>query len=157
MIRNIVSVSRKILEDGFTLKFSGIEEIPVYLELFENSILVSAFIKDKEGNIVIHMENGEWALNKTSNFSINYDETALEIINKKGLIALQISLTDNIFLLQGIIFKKANVVVFTDKFASTYSYKNKNLEEELFKQTIGTPRLFKHYGENYLGQRLSND
>lgn len=154
---NIVAVSREKLEEGYVIGFPMLGKIPVYLELVGNIMLVSAFIKDKEHNIILHMENGEWALNKANNFSINYDETALEIINKKGLITLQIQLTNNIFVFQGMIFKKKGVIIFTDKIASSYSYDRENFEEELFKEVIETPRIFKHFGENYLGQRLSNN
>ncbi|MEZ4968097.1 MAG: hypothetical protein R2814_00240 [Flavobacteriaceae bacterium] len=154
---NIVAKSRKAFEEGFIIKFFNVGELPIYLQIDGDDLLVSAVLKDRKRNIILEMDNNEWALDKSSNFSINYDESALEIIDSRGLISLQIQLIGNQFIFKGIVFQyKTGVIIFTDKVASLMSYDSEDFEKKLFDEMIQTPRLFKHVGADYLGKRVTN-
>ncbi|WP_178988472.1 hypothetical protein [Winogradskyella schleiferi] len=137
---NMLKIKNFSKEFKFSVKFSG------------DDILISGILHEKNGTRVIELKDGEWALNKASVFSINYDDTAIEIIDNDGYVLLQIEVIKNKIYFKGIFYSNTMAVVFNDGIQSV-SLDSEDFEQNLKSKVSTITRIFKHTGENYLGVR----
>lgn len=125
----------------------------------KNLIALSSIIRDEDNNIVFEMDKGDWALKKNNNFSINYDETAIELIDSKGYVRFQIEIIENTLIYKGLLYKNEGVWVFSDAITDGkvfISNDTPNFEYHLDNLASKNLRIFKHVGSKYLKTRVTN-
>jgi len=101
----------EIADTGLKFVFGGgvdenfisrvLEDNNFKIEIEDGQIKVSMVIRDKEGNVVTIINKNEWKMNPGKLFDRNFSENALEIIDQKGEIILQVRLLGNCVQLQG--------------------------------------------------------
>ncbi|WP_291968145.1 hypothetical protein [Maribacter sp.] len=124
---------------------------PIYLKLDKGKLLISSKVYDSEMNLALEIIDGEWASNKSNNFSINYDASGLEIINNKGQIQLQLDLYDNIIRINGLFYNNDTVVLLSDGMTTMKNITDNRKKINDFMKVL--ERNFKHTGKDYLGTR----
>lgn len=148
---NRVPICRDSLIEGHKVNF--LEDLTGHtlLRLKENTILISTSVYDYDDNLIIELNEGKWALNKSDYFSINYDSTGLEIINKKGHIQFQLDLVDDVIILNGIYYKGNNINILSK---GLFVKENTPANSAIITDIISKlDRNFKHLGDDYLGIR----
>lgn len=63
---------------------------------------VSTTIRDQSGAVVAEIHDNEWQINTGSSYDRNYSETALEVLDSSGRVALQVVALSDRVQLQGI-------------------------------------------------------
>ena len=132
-----------------------INETPFSMLIENDKLLVSLSMKDKNGNLIFDLKKGEWAINKNIVFSVNYDSSGIEVIDREGNIILQIDLIKNNFKVVGTFYEKDGVTLLHPGLLMKVLYSDPNYDkilEEFYSKVV---RKFVHYGENYLGKRLN--
>lgn len=132
-----------------------INDTPFSMLITGDRFLVSFKLKDKYGNLILDINKGEWAINKNDIFSLNYDSSGIEVIDKKGNIIIQIELIKNSFEIIGIFHEKNGVTLTHPGLLAKILYTDIQYEMGLIEFQLNIKRKFVHYGENYLGKRLS--
>ena len=118
---------------GKRLNTSGMN---IFIKFNKNDVLVSLVLNDKNGNRIIEIIDGEWALNKSNNFSINYDERALEIIDIQGLVVFQVELIGNNFEFKGIYYSSNEVQIYNSDGLLMLAYDSEDFNRK-FRGNIG--------------------
>ena len=85
---NYVGTSKSRMKEGYVVKL--ISEIPLSVRWEENKYLVSARIKSLSGDIVAELIDNEWEVNPNNYFKRNYDKHGIEIIDKQGVVKIQV-------------------------------------------------------------------
>lgn len=68
----------------------------------EGRLLVSARFLDEEGALIAQLVDNEWGLNRNRYFDRNYTQNALEVVDQKGRVALQLVHGGNTINVEGI-------------------------------------------------------
>jgi hypothetical protein len=71
------------------------------VESFRGQIRVSTKITDEKDNVVAQIYDNEWNVSPSAAFDRNYNDHALEIIDAKGDVALQVNLLPDVVQIQG--------------------------------------------------------
>lgn len=155
---NNFHLSRETLELGFDFRKSLVK-IPLIMRIVDENLLIETMLRDKDDNLLLQIVDNEWSLNKNYAYSINFDESGMEVINNEGLIIFQLSLVENKFQIM-IIMNVSGLITFVNPtgYLHNVTYK-KDFGTEIFQNHLLehkylSNRLFKHYGEDYLGKRL---
>lgn len=136
---------------------SGKEPIKIWLK--DDRLLISGTFESLDGTIVSEIVENEWQINPNNYFKRNYDKTALEVVDKSGLLKFQVEL------------KGQNEIAFNGFFKSGPHYyqipNNKPLymisEKEIKKMadirklSESVPLLFKYPEQTYFGIRAQNE
>ena len=139
---------------GKRLNTSGMN---IFIKFNKNDVLVSLVLNDKNGNRIIEIIDGEWALNKSNNFSINYDERALEIIDIQGLVVFQVELIGNNFEFKGIYYSSNEVQIYNSDGLLMLAYDSEDFNRKFINNAWAIDRIFVHHGSNYLGKRMEKE
>jgi len=81
-------------QNSFRL-FQGIKSwqwFPIWFTIDRDRIRVSADIRDCKGDVIAKMVENEWKINEGNTLDRNYTDDALEIINNKDEVVLQVVL-----------------------------------------------------------------
>ncbi|WP_342086444.1 hypothetical protein [Dyadobacter sp. OTU695] len=78
----------------------GVKEI-------NGQLFVSFIVRNKRGEIVAEMTENEWELNEKNYYKRNYDKSALEVIDDKGMVIFQIEVLSDRIKMQGKLFTGA--------------------------------------------------
>ncbi|MTE25641.1 hypothetical protein [Winogradskyella ouciana] len=151
---NSVILPSTHLEKGVNMSkiFSNFT-LDILVKLSKESVLISTILNDKYGNRIIELKDGNWALNKSNNFSINYDDQALEIIDNKGFVVFQVELILNELTFKGIHYGAEQVYIYNDYGIFIIGYESDDFNREFSERAFQINRLFEHVGANYLGKR----
>jgi len=125
-------------------------------------LFISAKIYDIENNMVTEIIKNEWNT-PNKDFQINYDNTALEVIDKHNIPVLQIELYDtNRIILGGMFYYNDRLLVCTDNgiqeipeissYYETEKIKRKFIEN-LLSYIPQMTRIFKYVGNEWIGIR----
>jgi len=82
---NNFHLSRETLELGFDFRKSLVK-IPLIMRIVDENLLIETMLRDKDDNLLLQIVDNEWSLNKNYAYSINFDESGMEVINNEGLI-----------------------------------------------------------------------
>ncbi|WP_299122969.1 hypothetical protein [uncultured Winogradskyella sp.] len=126
--------------------------INISVRLSDDDLLISGSLHEKNGKRVIELKDGEWALSKGTVFSINYDGSAIEIIDNDGYVLFQMEVMVDELRLKGIFYGKKAAFIINDGIQSV-SYDSDEYEVVLKSKASKIERIFKHTGENYLNTR----
>ncbi len=139
--------------EGLVELNSVFKNIPILnLKLKDNELLVSTKLYDFNGNVVTEINENKWAVGSNI-FSKNWNEHALEIIDNRGNVALQINLKNDKIIIRGIIPTKVGIMVLTDDDYCMLDYNDKELSSKLYNYSKKIKRIFEHTGSNYLGSK----
>jgi len=85
-----------------TALFTFFENSQLIIEVVEGSLKVSTTLRDQMGDLVVELQRNEWKVAPPpKTWDRNYTETALEVINPQGRVALQVRLLPDRLQLQG--------------------------------------------------------
>lgn len=133
---------------------SVFKNIPILnLKLKDNELLVSTKLYDFNGNVVTEINENKWAVGANI-FSKNWNEHALEIIDNKGNVALQLNLKNDKIIIRGIIPTRIGIMILTDDDYRMLDYNDKDLSSKLFDYSRKINRIFEHTGCDYLGSKM---
>jgi hypothetical protein len=94
----IESVSNEIGRVLFPL----LSESQLYIERIDGKLKLSTKITDENGNLMAEIQKNEWKLSPPPNtWDRNYRDDALEVIDSKGLVVLQVRMLPSKIQLQG--------------------------------------------------------
>lgn len=152
---NSEMVTKSELKKGYKVASQN-GRISLEFQLVENKILVSGIIYDDYGNVVVEMNKGKWGLNKGYNFSINYDDKALEIINKKGQVNFQLELDGIYFRLSGFFCRENTYLLYSkDVNWMVVGDSTPEMLDALNQKANEIEKIFEHTGGDYLNSRTS--
>ncbi|WP_282081969.1 hypothetical protein [Aquimarina algiphila] len=120
----------------------------------DDELLVTIRILDTNGEIIFDMVRGNWALKRIDNFSVNFDNTGLEILGKKGEVLLQIDITDNRIEISGILNDENSSSFVSPNELVQIPFSNLNYQNTWEYHFQNLNRKFVHHGQNYLGKRI---
>ena len=151
---NTVSVTSDMFEEGVPIGrlYSNVG-FDIHVKFHEDQVLVSTILNDEMGNVVVELNDSEWVLNKTNFLSINYDDSALEIINNQGLIIFQMEFKNKTLTMSGIYYTEENAIVYSNQGQFVIPISTENFKGQLKKSASNIIRIFQHTGEDYLGKR----
>lgn len=121
-------------------------EYPLKIRLEQARMLVSAFLTDAQGRMVAQIVDNEWQINPDNHYDRNFDNNALEVIDKQRIPALQIVLSEeNAVYIGGVFnFPSGRAVVTPNGFLW-------NPSEDQIQEYIR--RIFIYPGDKNLGKR----
>jgi hypothetical protein len=64
----------------------------VWLSIKNSKVLVSANIRNEQGELIAELRDNEWKLNKDLIFDRNYTDNAIEVREKNGNVVLQVAI-----------------------------------------------------------------
>lgn len=141
IIRNIETATERNLAIGgirIVLKSSNNTIVtdgssPLLSVRIENGkLLINTIIYDEYGNIVAVLEDNQWKVNENSYFDRNYNDSAIEVKNKKGRIVLQVVNFGDVIHFAGVFHAKdGHVVSFMPLDDMTSAIEIRGSEEEL--------------------------
>jgi hypothetical protein len=73
------------------------------IKIQDNKLLLSAVVRDSQGDIISEIIDNEWSLNKDNHFDRNYSDSAIEIRDRAGRVVLQAVHLGDIINLTGIL------------------------------------------------------
>lgn len=141
-------------EEGFNAITSKNTNTPILnLKLRNEEFLVTTKLYDFTGNVVTEINENKWAVGSNI-FSKNWNKDALEIIDNRGNVALQINLKDDKIIIRGIIPTSSGIMILTDEDFITLDFNDAELSSKLHNYSKKINRIFEHTGSDYLGSKL---
>ncbi|MBO0321435.1 hypothetical protein J0X14_03925 [Muricauda sp. CAU 1633] len=157
---NLFQVSRVELVKGYTVILPIFQlRIPLVLRIEGTNLFVSSTIKNINNEITIEIIENKWSLNRNHGFSVNYDESGIEILNEHGLVSFQLNVKNNILSIAMIHYTEDHVyIVPGGKGGVNIDSRPEDgiLTEEMKNKASLTKRIFVHHGDFYIGKRLEN-
>jgi hypothetical protein len=93
-----------------------LEENNLTLSVDSGRLEVSTLVRDADGRIIAQIVKNDWKLNTNKIFDRNYQKDALEVINERGEVVLQIKLIRNKVSLQGLFYdSKGNGILVAER------------------------------------------
>jgi hypothetical protein len=117
----------------------------LYLKRDGNKLLVSGKFRTLDNKIVAELEENKWIINPSNRFTLNYDDSSLEVTDPYDIPALQVMLIDNSTIrICGILVSGKSLIVIHDTgFTSTPLPSDVNLQTTLDKHKISLTPIFK--------------
>jgi len=135
----------------------ALEWIPLWLSIAGDRIKVTTDIRDAAGNIIAKLSENEWQINKNNTFDRNYTDHALEVIDNKDEVVLQLILLDDMLQVQARFFnskgESVTIVEHPGKKTGLIVFGSPGNEPEGPKMS----RIFKYPSSLHLGERATSD
>jgi hypothetical protein len=126
------------------------DDQPIYLSVRDGYMFVNTTLRDEEGNVVAVLRDNEWQVNENNYFDRNYSSNALEVLDNKDRVVLQIITTESEILLS---------VLLTGPDGQTLTTVGSEGEGAIFKNAtknnpadLEIPRYFKYPSDTHLGE-----
>lgn len=151
---NVWNISREELEQGLQITVPNANiRLPVTLKIKEDELFVWTELRSRTAHLMVFIAENNWGLNKGENFSINFDDKGLEVIDTMGFVLFQINLVNNLLSIHLIQFTPTGVVFVTQRGIHTVPYDDENYAAKYGRYAAQTLAIFKHHGAGYLGKR----
>lgn len=149
---NTWAISRETLLMGTPITLPSIK-LPIVLKIEEDELLILLELRDRNFNLILNIIKNEWVLNRSSIFSLNYDENALEILDEKGFVTFQLNIIKNQIFISMILQNPEEIIFIGGNGINTAKYEDPetNITATNYFRTTG--RIFKHQGEDAQGKR----
>ncbi len=135
--------------------FAGRDPFSISLDK-DNRMLFSIEVYDIEGNLIAEIENNNWRPNKNFTGKFNYDDRGFEVIDNKGNVAINFTVSEsNKIIIQGIFqFKEIGKIFLcgNNGFNILDMTNIQNFNQEI--DGINIAKIFRYTGKNWLHSRL---
>lgn len=128
--------------------------IPLDIWIKDGELKVSTTLRDENGDILAVLVANEWKVSN-SIFDKNFDENALEIIDKKGNVVLQLEFDGNYIRLAGIFYKEdgEGIYIGPNKYEKGILIIS-GLPKNPMGKNISIKNIFKYPAELHPGERI---
>lgn len=136
---------------GSVLMFDDLKDDHLRISVKDGKMRVSTVIRDESGHLIASIIENEWKTSPAFSFDRNYSDRALEVIDFKGKVVLQIQLNGDVAEIQGIFcsLKGSGVAVYAKENGAGIVVGFNNLEEVYDK--IDIKPLFKYPSGKFFG------
>lgn len=146
---------KRRLESGHELTPFGIGDgIRITVKLRNDTILLSGSFRSLDGNTVAEIVDNEWQINPNNYFARNYDHHGLEIIDRDGIMKVQIDFIDKDSIIVNGFFKVDGVysLVTRDKWEK-WPEGTLATKADLIKASEKLSLMFRYPSDKHFGKR----
>ena len=120
----------------------------------DNRLLMSFDIYDWNGRKLGEIEDGNFILNRGSELSWNFDETALEVLDNEMEVLMNIQFFEkDKIVLNGLFHFQGGFFFCKDGYGTVMDNKEYLKQHKIFRKPL--TRIFEYHGKNYFGKRRS--
>ena len=154
---NILNIySMDSLENGMLVNLDlkgAYDQTPFTIKFKNSTLYISVTLRDMDGNIVAEIKDNEWEINKNNYFKRNFDSNGFEVIDKSGILKLQIFIREkDLIFIHGVLKDKSGYIIIAQRDWGGTRHVEMS-REEIIKQSEAIPNMFKYPSEKYLGVR----
>lgn len=134
----------------------GIEDIHIWQK--GKKLFLSATVRDSSDEIIASINHNEWQVNSSNTFDKNFDDNALEVIDKYNNVVLQADNFNNKVYLSGIFYSKkyhTSLIFHPEYYDDPHlggGFMTMTNRPDTFRNLI--PHIFKYPSKLHMGERV---